>query len=191
MRYLTKSEIRKFHSDLLALMQKHAKAQIEDTWGYPSGYIDCDTYSFDTPSGTLLIGHYDFTEEKQRWWVPVCLEEPQTNNLLYIAFELSIPDAPINNHLSVHYKIGDTGAVHVLHKGKFTVGYGAVSMADFFDYYGKTPGKWPILNSLGTQYLELGKLAPDSLDSDFTTLLDSLAEFARYVPEFKEGYRNK
>jgi hypothetical protein len=85
--------------------------------------------------------------------------------------------------------IDDNKTVHILHKGKFTVGHGSVSMYEFFDYYRENPGKWSLINFNFQNYLELGKVNLVLTDNDFRGLLDSLAEFARYIPAFKDKYR--
>jgi len=187
MRYLNSSELTQFHDSLLAMCQRHAIVKNVKGWGFPTGVIDCDTYSFKTRQGTMYIGHDDFIEE-QRWWIPIGLESQAFINELAIAFEMNIPKTP-NKHLSVHYAIDSNQKVHMLHKGKFTVGYGSVSMSDFFDYYRKYPGKWQLLKFNYYNYLLLAKVNLVLTDADFTQLLDSLAGFARYIPGYKSSYR--
>lgn len=187
MRYLNSSELSKFHDALLNMFEKHATNIGEDSWGFPSGILYCDTYSFNTKYGTLYVGHDDFIEEK-RWWIPITLEEQAYGDQLPIAFEMNIPKTR-NMHVSVHYVIDDNNIVHILHKGKFTVGHGSVCMSEFFDYYRKKPGKWQLMKFSYYEYLVLGKVNLVLADTDFTQLLDSLAEFARYIPDFKIKYR--
>jgi hypothetical protein len=75
MRYLNSPELSMFHDSLLRLLEKHATNIGQDSWGFPGGVHYCDTYSFITKYGTLLVGHYYFTEG-ERWWIPITLEEP-------------------------------------------------------------------------------------------------------------------
>ena len=187
MRYLNSLELSQFHDALLKMVQKHATNVGEDSWGYPSGVHYCDTYSFNTKYGTLYMGHDDFIEEK-RWWVPIALEEQISGHQLPIAFEMCIPKTR-NMHVSVHYAIDDNNIVHILHKGKFTVGHGSVSMWEFFDYYRKNRGKWQLIKFNYYDYLVLGKVNLVITDTDFAELLESLAEFARYIPNYKSNYR--
>ena len=187
MRYLNSDELSQFHDAFLTMCEKHATTKDEWGWGFPTGVIDCDTYSLETQKGTMYIGHEDFDKER-RWWIPIGLESQAFGNELAIAFEMNIPKAR-NMHLSVHYTIDDNQKVHVLHKGKFTVGHGAVSMYEFFDYYKKNPGKWPVINFSFYEYLELGKVSLPIPDNEFLTLVESLAEFADYIPGFKDKYR--
>ena len=91
--------------------------------------------------------------------------------------------------LSVHYAIDENNIVHILHKGKFTVRHGSVSMWKFFDYYRKSRGKWQLIHWNNHDYLVLGKVNLAVTDAEFAELLDSLAEFARYIPDFKINYR--
>lgn len=190
MSYLTREGIQKFHDDFLALMEQKCETVSADTWGYPGGYYDSDTYSFKTKCGTLLIGHVDHTEQLKRWWIPVAIEEEQINNLLYIAFELSIPNDPTNNHLSIHFRTDNDGNILVLHKGKFTVGFGSLSMSDFFEYYQAHKGEWPVVNVDGQKYLKLGQFNQNHFEDDFKDFLESLACFAKYVPKFKNNFRH-
>jgi hypothetical protein len=187
MRYLNSSELSQFHDALLGMCDKHATNKGEEGWGYPTGVHYCDTYSFDSKFGLLYIGHDDFIAEK-RWWIPVALEEQVSGEQLPISFEMCIPKTE-NRYVSVHYTVDDNKIVHILHKGKFTVGHGSVSMYDFFNYYRKIPGKWQLINFYGYDYLELGRVNLILTDVDFVGLLDSLAEFARYIPDFKIRYR--
>jgi len=64
-----------------------------------------------------------------------------------------------------------------------------VSMSEFFAYYRKNPGQWPIINFSYYDYIELGKVNLVFTDNEFLGLLDSLAEFARYLPDYKSNYR--
>ena len=187
MRYLNSSELSKFHDSLLRMFGKHATNIGQDSWGFPSGINYCDTYSFNTKYGTLHVGHDDFTEAK-RWWIPITLEEQVYGDQLPIAFEMCIPKTR-NVQVSVHYAIDDNNIVYILHKGKFTVGHGSVSMSDFFDYYQKHPGKWQLIKFNYYDYLLLAKVNLVLADADFTQLLDSLAEFTRYIPNYKSNYR--
>ena len=187
MHYLNDSELSQFHDALLKMFQKHAINVSEDSWGFPSGMLYCDTYSFNTKYGTLYVGHDDFIEEK-RWWIPVTLKEQVYGDQLPIAFEMNIPKTR-NMHLSVHYAIDDSNIVHILHKGKFTVRHGSVSMYKFFSYYQNNPRSWPVISFSGYDYLELGKVNLALTDGEFLGLLESLAEFANYIPGFKDNYR--
>ncbi len=188
MRYLNSPELAQFHDAFMAMCQKHATARSLEGWGFPTGVIDCDTYSFDTKHGTLYIGHDDF-QEKQRWWVPISLEKDQIYvTQLTIAFEMCIPKT-YNRYLSVHYVIDADGKVHILHKGKFTIGHSSASMSEFFDYYRKHPGQWTVVNVNFQEYLELGKVSLPIVDNEFLDLKESLAGFADYIPGFKYQYR--
>jgi hypothetical protein len=187
MRYLNSSELSQFHDAFLTMCEKHATGKDEEDWGYPTGIISCETFSFDTKYGTMYIGHDDFIE-KQRWWIPIGLEAQAFITELAISFEMCIPKTD-NRYLSVHYTIDDNKTIHILHKGKFTVGHGSVSMSEFFDYYRKNPSRWQLIKFYGYDYLELGKVNMVLADAEFIGLLDSLAEFARYIPNFKSNYR--
>lgn len=155
--------------------------------GDPSGSTFCDTYSFNTPHGTLYIGHYHYPDVK-RWWIPIVLEEQIKGMQLPIAFEMCIPEKS-NMNLSVHYAIDSNQKVSILHKGKFSVGHRSVSMAEFFDYYRKNPGKWKIIDFNYHDYLILENVNLVLTDADFQNLLISMAEFAKYIPKFREKYR--
>jgi hypothetical protein len=187
MRYLNSTELSQFHDVLLIMFKKHATEQGEEGWGYPTGIHYCDTYSFNTKHGTMYIGHDDFIPEA-RWWIPIGLEEQRVADWLTISFEMCIPKTE-NRYISVHYTIDDNNIIHILHKGKFTVGHGSVNMFEFFDYYQKNPGKWPLIKYNYYDYLEIGRVNLALTDADFVGLLDSLAEFARYIPDFKNNYR--
>jgi hypothetical protein len=187
MRYANSTELSQFHDVFLGMCEKHATAKDEEGWGFPTGVIYCDTYSFDTKQGTMYIGHDDFVEE-QRWWLPIGLESQAFINELAISFEMCIPKT-LNRHLSVHYIIDDNQTMHILHKGKFTVGHGSVSMYEFFNYYQNNPGRWPVISFPGYDYLELGKVNLTLTDDEFLGLLESLAEFAKYIPDYKDKYR--
>jgi hypothetical protein len=187
MHYLNNSELLQFHDAFLDMCEKHATTKAEEGWGFPTGVIDCDTYSFTTERGTLYIGH-DITVADNRWWVPIGLESHAYVNDLAIDFEMNIPKTR-NMHLSVHYAIDDDNRIHILHKGKVTVGHGAVSMYEFFNYYQDNHGRWPVINFSGYDYLELGDVSLPITGSEFLGLLESLAEFARYISNFKSIYR--
>lgn len=187
MRYLNSDELSQFHDAFLKMCKKHAITKDEWGWGFPTGVIHCDTYSFKTRKGTTYIGHEDFDKEG-RWWIPIGLEMQAFGSELAIAYEMNIPKAR-NMHLSVHYVADDDNRIHILHKGKFTVGHRAVSMNEFFNYYRKNPGRWPVINFSGYEYLELGTGSRPITDDEFLGLLESLAEFADYIPGFKHGYR--
>lgn len=189
MRYLSNSELVQFHDALLKMFEKHT-TKVVKKWGFPAGAIDCDTYPFNTKHESIYIGHHDLHWiEKERWWIPIALlDEQDLSGQLPIAFEMCIPKTN-NMNLSVHYGMGDNRIVHILHKGKFTVGHGGVSMGEFFDYYRQNPGKWQLINFNHYEYLLLGKVHLVLTDTDLIGLLDSLAEFARYIPSFKSRYR--
>jgi len=187
MRYLNSSELSQFHDALLDMCDKHASNKGQKPWGYPGGVTYCDTYSFHSKFGLLYIGHYDLIAEK-RWWIPLALEEQISGGQLPISFEMCIPKTE-NRYVSVHYTVDDNKIVHVLHKGKFTVGRRSVSMDEFLNYYRKTPGKWQLINFCSYVYLELGRVNLILTDADFVGLLDSLAEFAKYIWNLKSGYR--
>jgi hypothetical protein len=187
MRYLNNSELSQFHDSLLEMFKKQATNVSEETWGFPSGFIDCDTFQFITNLGNLYIGHND-NEEANRWWIPVASEDLNFGTEFHIAFEMSIPKTQ-NRSLSVHYMIDDNKMVHIMHKGKFTVGYGSVSMAEFFEYYQDNPGRWQVISFIDYDYLELAKLNLQVTDKDFNELVESLAQFAAYIPAFKNQYR--
>jgi hypothetical protein len=187
MRYLNSAELSQFHDAFIDMCEKHATTKNQEGWGFPTGVIYCDTYSFKTKRGTMYIGHDDFVQEA-RWWIPVGLEEQIYSDQLQIAFEMCIPKN-LNRYLSVHYTIDENQTVHILHKGKFAVGHGSVSMYEFFDYYRKNSGQWPLTNVHFQDYLELGKVSLPITDDEFLVLLESLAEFADYIPGFKNNYR--
>ena len=187
MRYLNSLELSQFHDILLKMFQKHATNVRKKDWGHPHGTDYCDTYSFNTKYGTLHIGHDDYVQE-ERWWIPIVLEEQISGAQLSIAFEMNIPKTR-NMRLSVHYAIDENNIVHILHKGKFTVRHGSVSMSQFFGYYGKNPGKWQLIHWNNHDYLVLGKVNLVLTDAEFIGLLDSLADFANYIPDFKMKYR--
>lgn len=187
MRYLNSDELSQFHDAFLAMCEKHATTKDKRGWGFPTGIIDCDTYSFNTKQGTLYIGHSEEVVDN-RWWIPIGLESQAFGSELAIAFEMNIPKAR-NMHLSVHYTVDDSNRTHILHKGKVTVGRSAVSMSKFFDYYRKNPGKWPLVNFSHYEYLELGRVSLSITDDEFLGLLESLAEFADYIQRFKGNYR--
>jgi hypothetical protein len=187
MRYLNSSELSIFHNSLVNMFKKQAVSASQRKWGFPSGAITCDTYLFNTDRGALYIGHDYFIKEK-RWWIPICLGDQFERNELQIAFEMNIPKTS-NMYLSVHYIIDDTNFVHILHKGKVTVGHSSMSMDDFFNYYQRSPGRWPVINLFGHTYLELGKVSLTIADNEFHDLLESLSGFARYITQFKNTYR--
>lgn len=187
MRYLYNSELSRFHEAFLTMCEKHTSKKAGEEWGFPTGIIDCDTYSFNTEQGMLYIGHSDAVVEN-RWWIPIGLESQAYVNELAIAFEMNIPKTR-NMHLSVHYAIDDDNRIHILHKGKVTVGHGAVSMYEFFDYYRNNPGRWPVTSFPGYDYLEMGRISLPVTDDEFLGLLESLAGFANYIQGFKDNYR--
>lgn len=191
MRYLVSSELHGFHDSFLRALRKHSSGKSDEEWGYPSGFEICETFSFRTEHGTLLIGHLDRIKELGRWWIPVTLEDNShaSYTQLSIDFEMSIPTQK-NLYLSVHYTMDDGGAILILHKGKFTVGHGSISMREFFEYYRANPGRWQLMRFNGYDYLRLAKLDPESFDSDFLKLLPSLADFANYIHNFKNKYRS-
>lgn len=187
MRYLNSTELQQFHKGFLNLCEKHAIDKSEESWGHPHGAIYCDTFTFNTKHGTIYLGHDDFIEQN-RWWIPIGIEEPVFGPDFTISFEMCIPKTE-NRYLSVHYMIDDNKTIHIFHKGKFTVGHGSVSMHEFFDYYKNNPGKWQLTKVNFQDYLELGKVNIAITDTDFSGLLDSLADFAKYIPSFKDKYR--
>jgi len=170
------------------MCEKHGTVAGQRRWGFPSGGIDCDTYFFNTAQGTMYLAHADFVREA-RWWIPIGLQTQQTVSDLTIAFEMNIPKQR-NMYVSVHYAIDDDNRVHILHKGKVTVGHGSVSMDEFFRYYRNNPGRWPAINFSVYEYLELGKVSIPITDDEFLGLLESLAAFADYMPGFKDNYRS-
>ena len=191
MRYLNGSELYSFHESFLKALKKHSSSQSEEEWGYPSGVDICDTFSFTTEHGTLLIGYLDRIKELGRWWVPITLQDNISTPYAQITidFEMSIPMRQ-NFHVSVHYTITDDGAILILHKGKFTIGHGSRSMSEFFEYYRKNPGRWQIIQFNGYNYLQLGRINPESFDNEFLKLISSLADFAKYIRTFKKRYRS-
>ena len=186
MQYANSAELSRFHDAFLTMCEKHAATRDEEEWGFPSGIIDCDTYSFNTEQGMMYIGHSD-TVVENRWWIPIGLESQAYINELAIAFEMNIPRTE-NLHLSVHYAIDDNNYIHILHKGKVTARYG-LRMEEFFNYYRNNPGRWPVISFFGYDYLELGKVSLPITDDEFLGLLESLAGFANYIPGFKDNYR--
>lgn len=186
MRYLNSSELSRFHDSFMAMCEKHATAKDEESWGFPTGIIDCDTYSFNTEQGVMYIGHSAIVVEN-RWWIPISLESQAYVNELAIAFEMNIPRTK-NMHVSIHYAIDDNNKVHILHKGKVTARHG-LAMSDFLEYYQKNPGRWPVISFSSYEYLELGKVSLLITDDEFFGLLESLAGFANYIPGFKDKYR--
>jgi hypothetical protein len=187
MKYANSDELYRFHDTLLAMCKKYAISKNQTQWGFPSGVIYCDTYLLNTRQGMIYIGHEDFVQE-QRWWIPIVSEERISGDQLSIDFEMNIPKTR-NIRLAVHYAIDEHNNIHVLHKGKFTVGHGSVSMLEFFNYYRRTPGTWQIKKFNNYDYLVLGEVSLIMTDTDFTKLLESLAKFARYIPKFKDTYR--
>jgi len=187
MRYLNSDELSQFHDAFLGMCEKHASTKDEWAWGFPTGIIDCDTYSFNTKQGTLYIGHSEEVVDN-RWWIPIGLESQAFGSELAIAFEMNIPKER-SMHLSVHYTLDDSNRTHILHKGKVTVGHGAVSMSEFFDYYRKNPGKWQVTSFNFYNYVELGRVSHPITDNEFLSLVESLSEFADYIQRFKGNYR--
>lgn len=187
MRYANSDELSRFHDAFLGMCKKHTTSNDQMEWGFPSGAIYCDTYLLNTTQGMIYIGHEDFVEE-QRWWIPIVLKERVSGDQLSIDFEMNIPKTR-NIRLAVHYAIDEHNNIHVLHKGKFTVGHGSVSMSKFFDYYRRHPSTWQLTRFNNYDYLALGKVNLVMTDTDSAQLLASLAEFARYIPKFKDTYR--
>jgi hypothetical protein len=187
MRYLNSTELSQFHDAFLAMCERHATAQNEEGWGFPTGVIYCDTYSFTIRQNTLYIGH-DATVAEDRWWIPIGLESQAYINELAIAFEMNIPRTT-NMRLSVHYGVEDNRRIHILHKGKVTVGHGSLGMSEFFSYYRNNPGRWPIIRFYVYEYLGLGQVSLPITDGEFLGLVESLAEFASYISAFKDNYR--
>lgn len=185
MRLLNEKELWSFHDTVLGLLKRHGKRSFE-VWGFPSGNIECETYEFRGNFGSLLLGH-DSNEEGNRWWIPVNIDRPG-RGMHNIAFEMNIPKTS-NRTLSVHYARDESGDILILHKGFFTVGYGGVSMDEFFSYYRRNPATWQRTDFDNRQYLLLGKLKQQSLDASFLDLISSLAAFARYIAVFKNQYR--
>jgi hypothetical protein len=62
-------------------------------------------------------------------------------------------------------------------------------MAEFFEYYQDNPGRWQVISFIDYDYLELAKLNLQVTDKDFNELVESLAQFAAYIPAFKNQYR--
>ena len=186
MRYLNGSELSRFHDAFLEMCENHAATKDEEEWGFPSGIIDCDTYSFNTHQGTMYIGH-SVAVVGNRWWIPIGLESQAYVNELAIAFEMNIPRTR-NMHVSIHYTIDDNNYIYILHKGKVTARHG-LSMDEFFNYYRNNPGIWPVITFSGYEYLELGKVSLPISDDKFLGLIESLAGFANYIPGFKDNYR--
>ena len=192
MRYLTSSELHSFHDLFLQTLRKHSLDQSNKEWGYPSGFQVFETHLFKTKYGNMYIGHLDSVEDSGRWWIPVTLEvnnRALSSTQLSIDFEMSIPAEP-NLYLSTHYIKDGEDNLHIVSKGKFTAGPGAISMKDFFGYYMAQPGRWKVIKFNRYKYLILVKLALKSIDADFSYLLDSLADFANYIPGFKNRYRS-
>jgi hypothetical protein len=187
MRYLNSSELAQFHMGFLTMCKKNAITNGDEVWGYPSGFLQCDTYTFKCRYGDMYLGHEDFNRE-QRWWMPISLQNQQASNELSIAFEMNIPKFD-NKYVSVHYAIDEKQFVHILHKGKFTIGHGSASMAEFFNYYRNNPAGWPVIQYNYQDYLLLGVASLSMTDKEFETLLSSLADFANYIPDFKTRYR--
>lgn len=186
MRYLNSFELTQFHEAFLAMCVKHASTKGEKTWGFPGGINDCDTYSFGTQNGNLYVGH-SATIVENRWWIPINLLSQTVPEELTIAFEMNIPKER-NISLSVHYVIDDDNRIRILHKGRVTARAG-LRMADFFNFYRKNPGIWPVFDFSNHQYLEFGKVSLPMTDDEFLRLLESLAAFATYITEFKNNYR--
>ena len=185
MRYLTSPELQDFHDSFLRALRKHSSGHSDEAWGFPHGWDECDTFSFRTVHGTLLIGHLDLTKELGRWWIPISLEDNYPN----IEFEINIPLEP-NLRLSVHYTMDDDGAILILHKGRFTVVH-AIGMSEFFEYYRANPVIWERMQYNWYDYLILAKIEPESVDSDFLKIIiPSLADFAHYIHNFKTGIRD-
>jgi len=187
MRYANSAELSQFHDSFLAMCEKHTTTKDEWGWGFPGGIIDCDTYSFNTDHGLMYIGHSDEVADN-RWWIPIGLESQAYGSELAIAYEMNIPFTE-NRHISLHYTFDNDNRIHILHKGKVTVGHGSIGMDEFFRYYRNNPGRWPVINFSGYEYLELGKVSLPITDDEFLGLLESLAEFANYIQRFKNNWR--
>ena len=187
MRYLIGSELVQLHDAFLTKLESKTIEKSEQEWGYPSGVNWSDTYKFDTRNGEMYVGNFE-NEELDRWWIPIVLESQIMNAQFPIIFEMNIPKNE-NLRVSVHYTINEQGIVHIWHKGKFTVGHGSRSMQDFFNYYTDNKGQWPEKSFNGYDYLELGKVHLNISDQEFGDLLESLSEFALYIPNFKNIYR--
>ena len=187
MRYAGCHELSQFHDAFLAMCEKHAAAKQQREWGFPNGVILCDTFSFNTRQGTLYVGHHDIGQGK-RWWIPIRLEDQAADGQLQIDFELCIPKGT-DMRLSVHYVIDIDNAVHIMHKGRFTVGRRGLRMSAFFASYRKNPGRWQLMEFRDHTYLVLGRVNLAMTDTDFTALLGSMADFARYIPKFKDAFR--
>lgn len=187
MRHANSDELSRFHDSFLAMCEKNADRKEQRAWGFPHGVIKCDTYCFNTGQRTLYVGHHDIGQG-ERWWVPIRLEDQSASGQLQIDFELCIPKQK-SMHLSVHYAVDSNDMVNILHKGKFTVGRGGVSMSTFFAYYKKDPSGWQLPEFNNREYLVLGRVSLAMTDADFTGLLESLADFARYIPKFKDAFR--
>ena len=56
MRYVNSDELSCFHDAFLAMCEKHAITKGQQAWGFPSGVICCDTYSFNTEQRVMYIG---------------------------------------------------------------------------------------------------------------------------------------
>ena len=187
MRYANSDELSRFHDSFLAMCEKHADRKEQRAWGFPHGVIACDTYRFNTGQRTLYVGHHDIGQG-ERWWVPIRLEDQSASGQLQIDFELCIPKQK-SMHLSVHYAVDSNDMGNILHKGKFTVGRGGVSMSTFFAYYRRHPGRWRLMEFNNHTYLVLGRVNLDMTEADFAELLESLADFAKYIPGFKDTRR--
>ena len=192
MRYLTSSELHSFHDSFLRTLRKHSLGQSNEEWGYPSGFHVCETHLFETNHGNMYIGHLDSVENSGRWWIPVTLEDnirSLSTTQLSIDFEMSIPARP-NLRLSTHYIKDEEDNLYIVQKGKFTIGHRSISMSEFFRYYLAQPSKWQVIQFNDYDYLILVKLVLGSIDADFSYLLNSLADFANYIPGFKNRYRS-
>lgn len=192
MRYLTSSELDSFHDSFLNTLRKHSLNQSNEEWGYPGGFNVCETHLFKTKHGNMYIGHLDSVEYFGRWWIPVTLEgniRSLSTTQLSIDFEMSIPARP-NLRLSTHYIKDKENNLYIVQKGKFTVGNSSKSMSEFFQYYLAQPDRWQVIQFNGYDYLILVKLQLKSISANFSYLLDSLADFANYIPGFKNKYRS-
>lgn len=187
MRYLNSTELTQLHDSIATMLMNKGNNESIRIWGFPSNNIKCSTYTFETESGAIYIGHHDFVHEK-KWWLPIASGESLYGEQLQISFEMCVPKND-NKLVSIHYVIDNDEIVHILHKGKFTVGHGSLSMKDFFTYYKNNPGKWEVINFSNYNYIELGKTNIYLTENQFSDLLNSLASFADYLSAFKNRYR--
>jgi hypothetical protein len=186
MRYLNGKELSSFHDEFASMLKKHTRYAGLRNWGYPNGVITCEAYFTNTTSGNIFIGHHEIAGN--RWWIPIEIDKNLLDYDLQIAFEMCVPFTS-NRNLSVHYMLDTDNSIKILHKGKFTVGRGSTKMVDFFEYYRNNPGSWQLLKWNDYDYLVLGKLDTPLSDAGFLSLIESLGEFAHYIPNFKAKFR--